>query len=198
MIPVKPPEVPQDFDQRCRKAGKEWLSSHPASDPHDNPLWRFFRDPLREGFADRCGFSAMLDLDGVVDHWISVKSDRELAYEWTNYRFASGALNSAKKPAWEGRLIDPFEVGEGWFEIILPSLQLVITEKLPDELRDKADFTLEKFRLGNGERATRHRRAWLELYEQGLPLGQLRKVAPLLAQAVEKRLNQGNVDAAST
>jgi hypothetical protein len=94
-------------------------------------LWSPFKAKLRETFGRRCGFLAMWVPSGTLDHWISIHTDRALAYEWENYRFVDGAVNSAKKPAWEGQLIDPFEVEEGWFELLLPSLQLVASETGP-------------------------------------------------------------------
>ena len=39
----------------------------------------------------------MLDLDGTVDHFLSTDQRRDLAYEWTNYRYATGWLNSSKQ-----------------------------------------------------------------------------------------------------
>lgn len=125
---------------------------------------------------------------GTVDHWLSVKSRRDLAYEWSNYRYVDSSINSAKKPAWEGQLLDPFEVGDDWFEIQLPSLQLVVAN-IPDaSTRARAEFTLEKLRLRDGEDILKLRREWMNMYEQReLDLPGLRRVAPLLARAVEKR-----------
>lgn len=75
---------------------------------------------------------------------------RQLAYEWSNYRFVDGAINSAKKPAWEGQLVDPFEVQADWFEILLPSLQLVLVAQLEQGLRARVEFTLDKLHLRRG------------------------------------------------
>ncbi|MEZ4299916.1 MAG: hypothetical protein R3B70_33520 [Polyangiaceae bacterium] len=130
----------------------------------------------------------MLVPRGTVDHWISLDSNRSLAYEWSNYRFVDGAVNSAKKPSWEGKLLDPFEVRDDWFELLLPSLQLVIVADLDPSTRARADFTLEKLRLRDGEDLIRQRREWLRMYELGeLGLAGLLRVAPLLARAVAKR-----------
>jgi hypothetical protein len=125
---------------------------------------------------------------GSVDHWISVRSDRTQAYEWSNLRHLASEVNSAKKPSWEGRLLDPFEIGDDWFEIQLPSLQLLVAN-IPDaDTRARAEFTLKKLRLQDGEDVLRLRREWMSMYEtEGLSIEALRRVAPLLARAVEKR-----------
>ena len=62
--------------------------------------------------------------DGTVDHYLSCANHRALAYEWTNYRFTSARMNSIKRTE-DDRVLDPFEVGDDWFEILLPSLQMV-------------------------------------------------------------------------
>lgn len=188
MIHVTAPAEPPGFHSQCREPGNRWLAGHPDGDPHDKPLWTEFRPALRDGFGKLCGYLAMRIPKGTVDHWLSTKSRRDLAYEWTNYRFVDHAVNSAKKPSWEGRLLDPFEVGDDWFEILLPSLQLVPTDNIPREARGRAAFTIEKLGLRDGEDVIQLRREWMELFEAGeLTLDGLGRVAPLLARAIERR-----------
>lgn len=126
---------------------------------------------------------------GTLDHWLTIKSRPDLAFEWSNFRFLDANLNSAKKPAWDGKLLDPHEVQDGWFEIELPSLQLKISDSLTDpDLKAKALFTLERFRLQDGEDILQYRRAFLEQYENGAAkLELLAEWAPLLARAIAKR-----------
>ena len=119
-----------------------------------------------------------------MDHFLSVKSRPDLTYEWSNYRFAAHELNACKKNA-DAAVLDPYEVGAGWFEIRLPSLQLLATDLVPKALRAKAEYTLVRLGLRDGERVLRARRRWLELYEKGeLTFEGLLRCAPLIAQAV--------------
>ena len=76
------------------------------------------------------------------------------AYEWSNLRFASAWINSTKGTL-DDQVLDPFDLGEDWFEILLPSLQLVLTDKVPPQQRQKAQFTLERLRLQDDERVLR-------------------------------------------
>jgi hypothetical protein len=86
-------------------------------------------------------------------------------------------------------MLDPYEVGEGWFEVILPSLQLMATDKVPPECRALVERTLECLPLSHDERVLRQRRSWYEMYREGkLTLEGLRRVAPLIAVAEEKRI----------
>jgi hypothetical protein len=126
--------------------------------------------------------------EGTVDHFLSVRHHRRRCYDWSNYRYVSASINSSKRDA-DDTVLDPYEVEEGWFEIILPSLQLCLTDRIPPNLRAKAEFTLMRLKLRDGERVIRQRRAWYRLYLEGrLSLDGLKKVAPLIAHAVRREL----------
>ena len=185
MIPVRRVPEPNQFDAKARKPGNAWLSANSnAKRPHD--FWSSFLPELRGGFDDLCAYAAMLDpTGGTVDHYLSFKNRPDLAYEWSNYRFASQVLNASKKTV-DDAVLDPYEIRPGWFRILLPSLQLELTDKVPPRLRPKALYTITRLKLRDGEKIVRWRRQWYELYERGdLTLDGLRRVAPLLAAAVE-------------
>jgi len=194
MIRVEPKDEPEKFDERCRIRGKAWLAEHPPpSDPKEQyrprPYWLEFLPELRKAFDERCAYLAMWIASGTVDHFSSWKNNHALAYEWTNYRYSDDSLNSAKKPSWDGQLLDPFEVDDSWFEILLPSCQLrLVKENIPPELLPRAEFTVEKFGLVDGEDVVALRKEWLRMHEEeGWSLEGLRKKAPLVARAVERR-----------
>ncbi len=186
MIPVANPiPEPDDFEEQCRKKGAEWLKLNPdAKRPRD--LWSPFRLDLAEGFGDRCAFGAMWIGSGTVDHCVSYNEDPDQAYEWNNYRYVDGWLNSSKQKRRAADLLDPFEVEPGWFEVILPSLQLRLTDAVPKRYRRRAQNMLDLLPLRDDERIVRQRRAWYEAYQEGMPLALLEKKAPLIAAAVRK------------
>ncbi|HEX7136668.1 MAG TPA: hypothetical protein VF219_02430 [Vicinamibacterales bacterium] len=140
---------------------------------------------MRAGFGSLCGYAAMLDpTGGTVDHYFSYRNRPELAYEWSNYRFASSTMNSIKRTA-DDEVLDPYEVGDGWFEIILPSLQMRVTDRVPREHRSRAEATLSRLKLRDDERVIRWRQSWYEMYRAGrLTIDGLQQVAPLIADAV--------------
>ena len=128
----------------------------------------------------------MLEPVGTVDHFRSYRTNPALAYEWANYRYASAWINSAKKA---NDVLDPYEVGEGWFEVLLPSLQLVATDKVPPGYKALVERTMKFLPLSNDERVVKQRQSWYEIYREGrLSLGLLRDFAPLIAVAEEKRV----------
>lgn len=175
---------PPSFHDRCRAPGNAWLMANPeARRPRD--FWSPFRSQLSDGFQSICAYSSMYEPVGTVDHFVSWHENRDLAYEWQNYRFASGWINSSKHRTPAAQILDPLEVQDGWFRILLPSLQLVVTEQIPTELRSRAEETLRKLHLVDDERVIRQRRQWLAMWESGsLSLDGLRSMAPLIAEAV--------------
>lgn len=186
---------PAEFDLRCRQKGLQWLANNPRANRRDGQrprdYWSRFKPQLADAYRGLCAYSAMHEPVGTVDHFVSVNANERLAYEWDNYRFASGWINSSKNKA--GNIIDPLDVRDDWFEVLLPSLQLVIIpENIPAHLRDLASDTLVRLHLRDDERVLRQRRKWYQMYQQGrLTLEGLRDVAPLIARAVERALRTG-------
>lgn len=189
MIPVPHPiPEPHDFDKGCRKKGLAWLEKNPNCKKRPTDYWSPFRLALADGFFDRCGYGAMWISSGTVDHFVSVNTNKALAYEWSNYRYVESWINSSKNKCNETEILDPFEVELGWFEILLPSLQLVVSDSLPTVYKQRAENTLERLHLRNDERIVRQRQAWYQLYQAGeLSLEGLNKKAPLIAAAIKKQ-----------
>jgi hypothetical protein len=186
MIPVSHPiPEPAGFHQQCREAGNAWLAEHPDNKrPRD--FWSPFRNALADGFCNRCGYGTMWIASGTVDHFISIDADQSQAYEWSNFRYIDHWINSSKKNA--SGLLDPFDVCDGWFEILLPSMQLVMTDAVPQPFRDRARDTITRLKLQDHETLLRQRREWYRMYQEGqLTLAGLRSKAPLIAAAVEKQ-----------
>jgi len=190
LIRFEPVPEPPDFDEKARQPGLAWLAANPPPKrPRD--FWSPFKPNLAEGFHQLCGYSAMYEPVGTFDHFLSCKRFRARAYEWSNYRFASGWINSVKQAA-DAKVLDPYEVHDGWFEILLPSLQLVVSQRVPPKIRPKAEHTLRRLRLRDDERVIRQRREWYRMYQDGeLSIEGLHKKAPLIARAVEKQENNG-------
>jgi hypothetical protein len=188
---LSPP--PANFDERVGARGAVWLADNPdAARPH--AYWLEFSRALAAAFSDLCAYSAMYEPVGTVDHFVSCSEDRAKAYSWSNYRYASGWINSSKQALRSHQILDPFAVVNGWFEIILPSLQLVATNLVPEAYRERAELMLTRLHLRDDERVLRQRREWYRMYQEGeLNLEGLAKKAPLIAAAVDqenKRLSR--------
>ena len=186
MMHFSPIPEPDYFEKKVRKPGKKWLKKHPGAKKGFPDHWKHCMNDLRKAFNCLCAYSVIRDLVGTVDHFLSKDKNGHLAYEWNNFRYSSGWINSSKKNI-DSEILDPFEVNDDWFEIILPSLQLVVSDKIPNNVKEKAEFTITRLNLRDGEKVIQQRQVWYEEYKNGeINLDFLRKVAPLIAKAAEK------------
>lgn len=186
MIRFEARPAPEGFVERVQQRGAVWLTANERGRPPAH--WIEFRSQLADAYGSLCAYGAMYEPVGTVDHFISVDEDRSKAYDWSNYRFASAWLNSSKQALRSSQLLDPFAVQNEWFEVQLPSMQLVLTEHVPDEWRERAQFMLDRLHLAHDERVVRQRREWFRMYEEhGLTLDELAKKAPLIAAAIKKK-----------
>ena len=204
MIPVSKltsANEPPLFDTKCRQPGAAFLRSYPDKDPHEkSEWWREFKPELGMHFHYRCGWTAMsIILDGDVDHYLACghcrgkpSPHRDRAFDWSNYRYASGLVNSRKGNHNE-KILDPCEVGNGWFEVLLPSFTLRGTDLIPEEYRNKARFTIKELKLFNDYHVRLTRWHWYQSYwNGGDPLiALLDEDAPLVAVAVRKAVELG-------
>ncbi len=186
MIPVPNPiPTPVNFNEICRRPGLVWLRANRISSKFPS-YWLGIQPALADGFSNRCGWWAMHIEDGAVDHYRSKKNHRRLTYSWSNYRYIAGTVNGSKKNH-DDAVLDPFEIGPGWFEVLLPSMLLVKTALLPLNLRVKADFTLKQLKLRDGAKVLRSRKRWYEGYKNGkITMAGLEDYAPLIATAVKR------------
>jgi hypothetical protein len=184
---------PEDFDQTVRQPGQNWMQVNPSKLPKD--YWSTFKDQLAEVFQRRCAYTAMRILPtkiGTVDHYFSKQKYPQLAYEWSNYRYSLGLVNSCKG-TYDDRILDPFEVQDDWFEVQLPSLQLVLTDKIPPELREKAEFTIKQLQIQNSDWVIEQRAYYYDSYQRGeITLECIERDAPLLGRAIRAAIAKRN------
>ena len=91
MMRFEPVPEPPSFHEEVRERGARWLKDNPKA-KHPYPLWNKYTPELADGFRHLCGYSAMWVEEGTVDHYLSWKNRPDLAYEWSNYRFASDRM----------------------------------------------------------------------------------------------------------
>lgn len=199
MIRVDKVSEPLRFDSEARQKGNRWLAENPDAKSEKFPdCWSPFRSELARGFNHLCGYSVMKTGNPTIDHFRpkSLPEYRKFVYEWSNYRYADHDMNRAKTDLPEG-ILDPFDIGDDWFEILLPNLEMIMTEHVPEGYRGDARSTLRQLGLGYGGDILEKRRSWYhQFYNKEEPsnecatLTQLELYAPLIARAVHKRLSE--------
>ena len=125
MIRVHEQPEPSYFHEEVRGKGRNWLDKHPAGEPE--PYWRGkCLDDLGRAYKRICAYTCeqVSPVTGFasVDHFVAKNPHRDLAYEWSNYRFACGAVNARKGKV--GDIPDPFLLPAGAYELE-PSLGLM-------------------------------------------------------------------------
>jgi hypothetical protein len=138
MIQVIPKKEPEYFDALVRKPGAKFLSNRTnqniaptekeyKSHAYWTKRWSDTLEDLSKTYEHICAYCCEkihpLTGNKQVDHF-KPKSQvpyHLLAYEWSNYRLASGQLNNWKD---NNELLDPFQIQDGWFVILFPSLEI--------------------------------------------------------------------------
>lgn len=83
--------------------------------------WTRCLGDLRTAFDEVCAYACVwIDVAttfGSVDHFVPKDTNPDLAYEWSNFRYASQAMNTRKRD--DLGICDPFLVRDGDFELDL-------------------------------------------------------------------------------
>lgn len=83
------------------------------------PDWRAAIPMLQQAYAHTCAYLG-LRIDPAmghptVDHFVPQVVDRRLAYDWDNFRLATGQMNTNKGAHRD--VLDPFVIQDGWFQL---------------------------------------------------------------------------------
>ena len=82
-----------------------------------------------------------------VDHMVAKSTQWDQVYEWTNYRLACSLMNARKDAI--ASVLDPFEIGEGWFALELVGFQVVSGEGLAGDDLATVEDTIQRLRLND-------------------------------------------------
>jgi hypothetical protein len=177
---------PARFNADVRLKGLQWLANHPNPVGRPCAYWRLVKSDLRKAFNSLCGFSLMHEMRGTVDHFISWKNNRNLAYEWTNYRFASGVVNSSKQNADEA-VWDPFEIEFEWLDIHLPSMIMMVRDDAPPDKKGILQDTLDRLPISDEDDVIDYRAEYYNAYkDHDINLAWLERKVPVLANSIRR------------
>ncbi|MBK8259027.1 MAG: hypothetical protein IPK82_41005 [Polyangiaceae bacterium] len=217
MIPVAEADEPASFDKNVRQKGLRAIAEMVGKEPavrrrggqpfrkiadreEDIPTdalpdyWVDALDDLMEKYNRVCAYSCFRihPVTGAssVDHFAAKSRSWDRVYEWSNYRLCSSLLNARKSDF--GDVLDPFEVGQGWFHLELLGFQVVPNPALPVTQNRAVQATIDRLRL-NDFRRDRERdaeRYWARDYS----LRVLKEESPFVAYELYRqgRLNAGD------
>jgi hypothetical protein len=187
VIRVTQQSEPIFFDSRIRQRGNQFRLNNATKPLPD--YWRECLSDLWYAYSGICAYSCMRMMLGssekTVDHYHPRSNFPELAYEWSNYRLASRAMNSNKGT--KSVIIDPFDVEDDWFVMSFPDAQINSNEALPSEIKARVETTIRELKL-NLEPAWTHRQEWLGEYcSDGISFEHLKKYAPFMARELQRQ-----------
>ena len=195
MIPVRQASEYPAFDRSVRQPGGAFLRQNPQ------PTSRQFRNKnywsralveLHAAYSGICAYTAMYLPDrGTVDHYFPKTSFPRYAYEWTNFRLASSRANGFKGNSTD--VLDPFQIGEDWFHLDIPSCLIHANRQLQPDMKAKVRTTIDVLRLNTDDVYVQERCNILVALAKGdIRFEFLRDRYPFLAREI-LRLNVADV-----
>lgn len=167
MIRVRPAEEPPDFDANVRRPGLRAVAELAGETPpragnrrhaqvaesRDDipaaafpPYWRESLGDLLAGYGRVCSYLCLYIPRGTgapsVDHMVAKSMRWDQVYEWRNYRLACALMNSRKGAI--ARVLDPFEVEDGWFALELVEFQVVPNLGLSPAVATAVEDTIDR------------------------------------------------------
>jgi hypothetical protein len=193
VIPVVPQPEPEEFDELVRKRGGKFLSKFTNSKPTSkqwsrNDYWNGVRTRFYAAYKGICAYSAHwipLTANPNIDHYIPKSVNKNLAYEWSNYRLACALVNTLKGDHQD--VADPFTLNNNSFLLDFPTLIVSVNPTLAGEEICELERTIQRLKL-NSDNFVNDRSRWLEPYclgEVDFPF--LQRNAPFIAYELERQ-----------
>lgn len=152
------PEYP-NFNAEVRVPGAAFLETCPTPTSEQFKKKNFWSRAARElhaAYSGICAYTAMyLPEQGSVDHFLPKAIHPHLAYEWSNFRLASGRVNSSKGNGLD--ILDPFDVQDDWFYMDIPACLLRPNPVLEKPLRNRIAGTINSLRLNQDDNYVQER-----------------------------------------
>lgn len=117
-------------------------------------------------------------------HMVAMSTVWDHVYEWHNYRLASGRLNARKSDYQD--VIDPFEVGAGWFEMEFVGFQLKPGREVDVPTKARMEATIERLGLNSKTMRGARESDYRDYIEGHISLDKLRRESPLVAREVTR------------
>lgn len=190
---------PRDFDEKVRRPGKAEIRKAKAALRRSErielvPHWRKCMPELYAAFHGICAYVCVRvdPLTGAssVDHCYAKSSNLDLAYEWTNYRFACARMNGRKGASDD--VLDPVEIGDDWFQLERFEFQVHPNPRLAPHLRLAIESTIKRLGLNDSLCIARRKEDYEQYLELAtadpeIALANLRRHSPFVARELVRQ-----------
>jgi uncharacterized protein (TIGR02646 family) len=150
VLKVEPRPEPERFNADVREPGRRALAED--RDPLPDH-WRNCLPYLSREYDGVCAYSCfyipLVTGARSVEHFAPKSTHPDLAYEWSNYRLVCARMNSRKGN--RGEVLDPFEIGEDWFELEFVCMQVRPAPHLPKAIMRRVEATINRLKLNDTE-----------------------------------------------
>ena len=155
----------------------------------DFPYWRECLEDLHAAYGGICAYYCFFIEQATgptVDHFVakSNPTDRQLAYEWKNFRLASSYANSCKNL--HPDVLDPATIEDGWFQLDLLTLRVSPANSLTEGISDQVKKTISRLKLNEGPALACRKRA-MARFRAGLNLSFLDHDHPFVAKELHRQ-----------
>jgi len=189
LIPVALAPEPLTFETEVRRPGSQFLKKHPKPSNNDfkqAPYWRECLGDMHKAYGGICAYSARWLSHGTVDHFHPKSVRPDLAYEWTNYRYASERMNSYKGDS--TAVADPCSILPGWFALDFSTFFAVPGDNLPQKVTVLVSETIRVLRLNKDNTLVEERFLAVEDYARGdVTLEYLDRRYPFIAHELRRQ-----------
>ena len=155
MIHVDPQPEPEDFNEKVRIPGNQFLERTPSPKSKDwrhNSYWSRCSNDLYSAYNGICAYTgewfSNSSFAPSVDHFYPKSLHSELAYEWSNYRLTTQKMNSYKG---DKIVLDPFHINNGDLTIDFPSCLIKPNTTMTPAAKSKAWSTITILHLNDEE-----------------------------------------------
>ena len=194
MIPVAMKPEPDDFDQKVRQKGQQFLTTKTPTKSTDwkgHDYWRVALPDLKTFYGNICAYCCLRIApctgNPTVDHYQHKSQFHQLAYEWSNFRLAAGRMNSYKGISAE--VLDPFTIQHDWFVLeFSPMIMVKPNPTLEEPTKTAVANCIKQLKLDRDKNYLAEVESWYKMFANNeISVEVLARFAPFMAYELRRQ-----------
>ena len=196
MIPVSLPAPPAHYQTGVQQPGSAFLTAipNPTNDEcNRHRYWQRIHQDLYNWHHGVCVYCASWtphprQRGGIdhtsIDHFVPKSQNRQLAYEWSNFRMVRSKLNNRKDSFQD--VLDPCTLQPGWFRLNFTTFFLEPDSALPRQARLQVSSTIRRLLLNGDSAYVNERARAIYRYSAGnMTFGDVQRLYPFIASEMQ-------------